>query len=164
MLKRAIVTEQFKVWARSLWWRRPAATSRYAAPVSDVSATDGSELPDDSDAETLLGRWRSRMLQGVIATCVVALVPAVVFMTWQRFHGVPGLDEGLWLGYGATLSLFALAGWRGAYARRAAFLIGGSYFFIVVAMLAEGFAPAQFTAVCTLTILGVLWASCSKSY
>lgn len=97
------------------------------------------------------------MLQGVLATCVVALVPAVAFMTWHWFHGVPGLGEGLCLGYVSTLSLFALARWRGSYARRAAFLIGGGYVFVAAAMLADGLAPAQFAAVCTLTILGVLF-------
>lgn len=124
--------------------------------MSDVSATQSSELPDESDAETLLARWRARMLGGVIATCVCALLPPVAIMTWQWLGDVPGLGDGLSLGYGSTLALIALGLWRGPYRLRAATLIALGYLTISAAIFLDGFSPAQFAAICTLTTLGVL--------
>jgi signal transduction histidine kinase/CheY-like chemotaxis protein len=96
------------------------------------------------------------MLQGVIVTCVVTLVPSVAMMTWQWLEGVPGLSEGLCLGYISTLSLSALALWRGPERRRAALLIGTGYLFVMAAIFADGFSPAQYPAVCTLITISVL--------
>lgn len=133
------------------------AGARYAFRVSDESATHTTRsLPDDSDPETLLERWRSRMLSGVIATCVIAILPPVAIMSWQTFRGVPGLADGLWLGYGAIIGLAALAFWRAPYRRRAGVLIGLGYFTISGAIFVDGLSPAQFAATCTLTTLCVL--------
>lgn len=96
------------------------------------------------------------MLQGVILTCVVTLVPSVALMTWQWLDGVPGLEEGLGLGIISTLSLSALALWRGPQRHRAALLIGVGFLFVIAAIYADGFSPAQYPAVCCLTTLAVL--------
>jgi hypothetical protein len=96
------------------------------------------------------------MLQGVILTCVVTLVPSVAMMTWQWLDGVPGLTKGLCLGYISTLCLSALAFWRGPERRRAALLIGFGFFFVMAAIFADGFSPAQYPAVCTLITISVL--------
>jgi signal transduction histidine kinase/CheY-like chemotaxis protein len=96
------------------------------------------------------------MLQGVLITCVVALVPAVAMMTWQWLDGVPGLEEGLVLGYVSTFLLSALAAWRGPLSHRAALLIGVGFLFDTAAIFADGFSPAQYPAICTLTTLSVL--------
>jgi signal transduction histidine kinase/ActR/RegA family two-component response regulator len=77
-------------------------------------------------------------------------------MTWQWLDGVPGLTKGLCLGYISTLCLSALAFWRGPERRRAALLIGFGFFFVMAAIFADGFSPAQYPAVCTLITISVL--------
>jgi signal transduction histidine kinase/ActR/RegA family two-component response regulator len=125
---------------------------------------DSARPAADTDGEGSLAKWRARLLNGVIVTSAVALLPAVLIQTWQWLHGLQGVQPGLLLAVIAICSLSALAVWRAPYTRRAALLMALGCGLIATALLIDGLAPAQFVAMCALTTICVLLYSARAAY
>jgi signal transduction histidine kinase/CheY-like chemotaxis protein len=127
------------------------APQHKAGNVTDARAADG-----DEDADVLLTRWRERVLTGVLATSVAALIPAWLIHAWQSMQGISGAQSGMWLGLASIVVLSSLlfapskARWRTAVA------VGLGFSVIAACMLMEGFAPAQCVLICVVTNMAAL--------
>jgi signal transduction histidine kinase/CheY-like chemotaxis protein len=135
----------------------------YAARVlgeSDESRPEGAKR-DDSE---LLAEWRERVLRGVLLTSTIALIPALVIQIWQAARGTPGVHSGIFMALGAVAALSLLTIARIPHATRAATTIAIGYMLTAGAIIVEGFAPAQFVAVCMLTMLCVLLYSARVAF
>lgn len=122
-----------------------------------TAPADSDPVSNTRDAEQLLTHWRERVLQGVVWTALIALMPGFATQGWQAFHGAPDARSSLWLGCLGSVLLCALALWRGPLRVRAALLIGFGFLFGALALITDGFAPAQCVELCAVIMISALF-------
>ena len=116
-----------------------------------------------SDSE-LLAQWREQLLRGVLVTSTLALIPALSIQVWQVARGTAGVRNGMFMAIGALVALTLLVVARIPYSVRAGTTLGVGYVLSAAAIVVEGFAPAQFVAVCMLIMLCVLLCSVRAAF
>jgi signal transduction histidine kinase/ActR/RegA family two-component response regulator len=142
---------------------RERTPSSYAGGVGDGNE-ESARTGVDADGDASLVRWRARLLSGVLATAVLALLPGVLIQAWQWKDDPYERHSGLMLAVIGLGALTALARWRAPYQRRAAVLMAIGYLLTPVAMLTQGMNPGHFVAICTLATIAVLLYSARVAY
>jgi two-component system, cell cycle sensor histidine kinase and response regulator CckA len=136
--------------------------SRYTWPVGDGNG----ELVETSDAygEASLSAWRVRLLNGILLTSVIAILPGAAVQLWQWRQEPFNPQSGLVLTVVGLGTLIGLARWRGSYKVRAALLIALGCVLTPVALWTQGLSPGHFVAICALTTVSVLLYSARAAF
>ncbi|HEX4351251.1 MAG TPA: ATP-binding protein, partial [Polyangiales bacterium] len=123
------------------------------------------DADSNPDGATLLARWRERVLQGLLAISIAAVIPALLIDAWQAAHA-PSTQSSSAVGLGLTglACMIGLHRWRGRSTIRAGLLIGVCFALTLVGIVREGFAPAEFVVLCLLATVCVLLISTGAAY